>query len=419
MRVGLAQVQGLGHHAGHDPLPPTTMRPEHSLPERVASRRRFIRLLGGGSVLAATAQLAGCGSTLPDTATAAWRTAADQHDLRRFMLAHGLLAPNPHNRQPWIADLREPDRIHLICDGDRLLPQTDPFGRQILIGCGAFIELAVLAAAERGVAVSVQAFPGGAPAAQTLPGGCRVATLVLGAPGSARADPLFAQITRRHSAKTAYAEGRPLPDNLVQRWMETARAHGLQAGVVSAPAQVQALRRLTRQGYEIECGLDRTWLESAHLMRIGPSEINRHRDGIALNSGPVRALHLLGVFDPLQVPQRGGSDWQRVMDRWMPFETGSGFLWLASPDRERPSQLAAGRAHVRQHLQATAAGVDLHPLSQVLQEFAEMHEPHTAVHRQLGVAMEHGAVQMLSRVGQALQAAAATPRRELGTLLRT
>ncbi|NDB21363.1 MAG: hypothetical protein EB020_10875, partial [Proteobacteria bacterium] len=27
--------------------------------------------------------------------------------------------------------------IHLICDGERLLPETDPFGRQILIGCGA------------------------------------------------------------------------------------------------------------------------------------------------------------------------------------------------------------------------------------------------------------------------------------------
>ena len=41
-----------------------------------------------------------------------------QTDARRFTLAHALLAPNPHNRQPWIADLREPGRLHLVCDGE-------------------------------------------------------------------------------------------------------------------------------------------------------------------------------------------------------------------------------------------------------------------------------------------------------------
>ena len=94
-------------------------------------------------------------------------------------LAHALLAPNPHKRQPWLADLRHEDEITLVLDKDRLLPETDPFGRQIWVGCGAFVELAVIAAAERGMRVDVQAFPEGEPAANQLPGGMAVARLVL------------------------------------------------------------------------------------------------------------------------------------------------------------------------------------------------------------------------------------------------
>ena len=66
-------------------------------------------------------------------------------------------------------DQREAGKIHLLCDGERLLPETDPFGRQILIGCGAFLELAVIAAAQRGLAVQVDLFPEGPPAANALP----------------------------------------------------------------------------------------------------------------------------------------------------------------------------------------------------------------------------------------------------------
>lgn len=144
--------------------------------------RSFIRLMGGGMVLAAGGTVA---ATMPDAATQPWRHPGAHADTRRFMLAHALLAPNPHNRQPWIADLRESGVIHLMCDGQQLLPETDPHGRQILIGCGAFLELAVIAGAQQGIKVDAKPLPDGAPTATALPGGTRMATLTLGAPGSA------------------------------------------------------------------------------------------------------------------------------------------------------------------------------------------------------------------------------------------
>ena len=383
------------------------------------ARRQFIRLAGGGAILATAGGLAGCSSAMPEAAVQAWRDpGAVQADVRRFMLAHALLAPNPHNRQPWIADLREAGKIHLLCDGERLLPETDPFGRQILIGCGAFLELAVIAAAQRGLGVQVDLFPEGAPAANKLPAGTRVATLTLGADGSAKPDPLFAQIARRHTRKTAYDSSRALPDTLPAAWTATAQAFGLRAGLVTGEAAIAPLRKITREAFEIETTTAKTWLESARLIRIGPEAIAKHRDGISLNDPFVRLVHTVGMFDPMKVPAPGSSDFKRVMDRWVPFETGSGYLWLAGADNARATQVAAGRAYVRQHLQATASGVDMHPLSQALQEFPEMRGPYAAVHKLLGVDPGSGAVQMFARVGFATKPTGPTPRRDLASMVR-
>lgn len=390
----------------------------HRAALRSPQRRQWLRLAGGGMVLAAGGASVGCASSMPEVATQAWRVASAQTDPRRFMLAHALLAPNPHNRQPWIADLREPGLIHLVCDGTRLLPETDPHGRQILIGCGAFLELAVIAGAQQGLSIDVRLLPDGAPPGNALPKGVRVATLALGAPGSATPDALYPQIVRRHTAKASYDSTRALPPGLAETWQATARSFGLNAGVIAGEAAMAPIRRITREAYEIEAVTPATWLESARLMRIGPQAIATHRDGISMNSPFIRTLHTVGLFDPMEVPQRGQSSLTRVMDHWAASETGSGYLWLGSTGNERATQIAAGRAYVRMHLQATARGVDMHPLSQALQEFPEMRAPYAAIHRAVGLEPGPSTLQMLARVGYATEPAGPSPRRDLGTLVR-
>ena len=106
-------------------------------------------------------------------------------------------------------------------------------------------------------------------------------------------DPLHAQITRRHTNKTAYAEGRPLPAPLLADWARTAAQHGLRSGVVTAAEELQRIRRITREAYETECVTPRTWIESAELMRIGPAAIERHRDGISIAGAMPRLMQLI------------------------------------------------------------------------------------------------------------------------------
>lgn len=379
-------------------------------------RRRVIGLLGGGLVLATTG-LTACSSEFPAASVQAWQPPAEGADVRRFMLAHALLAPNPHNRQPWLADLRREGEITLVCDKDRLLPETDPFGRQILIGCGAFIELAAMAATERGYRVQIEPFPDGEPGAQDLPGGRAVARLKLQADPSMPRDPLFAQIRRRHTHKGVYDNLRQVPAPLWRQMQTMTQEHGVLDGAITDAARIGQIRQVARASFETEMSTARTWLESAHLLRIGPQEIARHRDGISLMGMLPRTMSAIGLFDRFEVPVRGSSNFKRVTERFLAEETGSGYFWIATQGNSRRDQLACGRAYVRAQLAATAAGVSLHPQSQALQEFAEVRPQFDAMHRLLGFDPARHRLQMLARVGYADSAAQATPRRELEQLI--
>ena len=392
--------------------------PNHLDSTSLKNRRSFIKLLGGGVVLAALPSLSGCSSAIPSAAVEAWNSAPPQGDARRYMLAHALLAPNPHNRQPWIAELTRPNEITLLCDENRLLPETDPFGRQILIGCGAFIELAVIAGAQLGYRVEVQAFPNGAPDLRSLPRGSTVARLVLTQDAAIKPDPLFAQIRRRHTNKSVYDSAKTIPSAQWQSLLAPAQALGLKAGAINERATIDQVRGITRSSYEVEMLTPRTYLESAHLMRIGGSEIAQHRDGISIASPMVNALSTFGLFNRFEVPKTGSSNYGKIMERWLPFETGSGYLWIAASAQSRAAQLNAGRAYVRCHLAATALGIDMHPLSQALQEFAEVRPQFAALHALLGLDPAQETLQMLARVGVGASAGEASPRRPIAGMIR-
>jgi hypothetical protein len=386
------------------------------------SRRSFIRLAGGGVVVAAASvSLQACASSsYPAITVQAWQPADPKLEIRRWMLAHALLAPNPHNRQPWIADLERDGEMTLICDGERLLPETDPFGRQILVGCGAFIELAVLAAAERGFSVAVEAFPAGEPALTQLPKGAVVAKLTVKQDASIKPDPLFAFILKRHTNKGAYDMQRPVSEanwKLLQASVGNTVSAGLRTGVVNDVAAMQKVRVITRESYEIETTTANTHIESAKLFRIGPDEIATHRDGISITGLMPRILVATGLFDRMAVPKKGDSNYQRMMDRWQAFETGSGYFWLASNGNTRKQQVAAGRAYVRTHLAATSVGIDMHPLSQALQEFKEVQKSYVDMHKLLGFDPSSTTVQMLARVGYGVKPSEATPRRDVKTMV--
>lgn len=362
------------------------------------SRRAFILLAGGGAVAAVTA-LTAFPPGLPDPAAPWADPGHGEADPRRRALAHALLAPNPHNRQPWRADLSDPGIITLRLHPDRLLPATDPFGRQILIGCGAFLELLDMAARAGGHATQISLFPAGEPGA-TL-GGDTIARIAF-TPAPPAIDPLFRHALARRTNRLPYYPARPPAAADLSAVAAAGRVPGvIDAAFTADPARVAALRALVWRGWTREQATPAALRESVDVMRIGDRAIAADPDGISMG-GPL--MNLLGatglisraaLLDPASSANaQGAALWQAMAD------SAPAFMWQISADNSRAAQIAAGRAYLRLALAATARGLAIHPWSMGLQEYPEMAGIYRETQALLG-ATPAAPVQMLVRIGHA------------------
>ncbi len=364
-------------------------------------RRAFIRLVGGGVIVAAGVSSAGCSSQVPPDAVAAWHGPGAEPDLRRWVLAHAILAPHSHNLQSWLVDLRTPGEIVLRVDRERLLPETDPFSRQIVMSQGTFLELLDLAARERGHRAEIELFPEGAFGPEAVDDRPVARVRLVSDPAVAK-DPLFAQILRRHTNRNAYDPARPVPAAAWAAMAEAVQPHPIRFGFVG-PDDMAAIgrhRAIASEAWRIELVTPRTMLESYRWLRIGAREIAEHRDGISITSPMLVAIDRLGLFDRTKPP---APDDRAVTSQLRDFDakiaTTVGFLWMTSDDNERVTQIAAGRAYARVQLAATAHGVAMHPLQQALQEYPEQAQPHAQIHALVGAERPAQTVQMWARVG--------------------
>jgi hypothetical protein len=398
-----------------------------SRPPADGARRRFIRLAGGGALAAVAAGgLAGCSDAFPPEALEAWRGPAQEMDLRRWAVAHAILAPNSHNRQPWLVDLREPDTILLHVDRERLLPMTDPWFRQIMVSQGTFLEALVLALAERGQQARVELFPQGEFGPRSVDARA-VARVTWTAPETGTGkDPLFAFLLRRHTAKVDYDTSRPVLAQTLQA-LETGLVDpGVRFGATIDAARVEALRTLCWESARVELLTPRTVMESVRLTRVGPQEIARHRDGISVNQWLPRIANAVGAFDRSNPPAEGSAAYKQMMGRFEGHSrTAIGFVWLSTPTERhagagtlRSAEVQAGRAYMRLQLRATALGLQMHPMSQAPQEFPEMRPWYERLHQLLlGKPAQQETVQMFCRIGYCT-GQQHTPRRTLDSFLQ-
>lgn len=262
----------------------------------MASRRRFLKIMGSTAIIAAAGAGGFAVTRTPTDAVAPWKRAGgpEYAEPRMRALSYAVLAPNPHNRQPWQVDLSEPDVATLYCDLDRLLPETDPFERQIVIGLGCFLELARMAAAEDGRALTVEPFPDGAPDQNldTRP----IARMRLGAAGSATPDPLFAQVLVRRSLKEPFDTSKPVSESSLSA-IAAVVPENVKVAFTTDPTRREELRELSWAAHKLEVLTHRTNMESVDLMRIGKAEINANPDGIDIGgSAFLDAAALAGII---------------------------------------------------------------------------------------------------------------------------
>jgi hypothetical protein len=363
--------------------------------ENRMKRRHVLSLIGGGTIMAAAAATGLVASRSMRTALAPWRMPGARYsDPRKRALSWAILAPNPHNRQPWLIDLSTPDQATLFVDTQRMLPHTDPFNRQITVGLGCFIELARIAAAQDGIAMTADLFPEGSDAAAL---GARPVA-ILRFDGAAQADPLFEFVLDRRSVKEPYDVSRDVARSTLDAVLAAA-AQTRVAGSVS-PASIAALRAITHDALRIEIETPRTYQESVDLFRVGAKQVDANPDGIDFTGPAFELLGAAGMMDRETLLDTSSASYREGLKSvFANTDTAMGHLWLATPSNGREDQIAAGRDWLRLNLAATAQGLAMQPLSQALQEYAEMAAIFDQIHTRL--APEGGTVQMLARIGYA------------------
>ncbi|MFZ4120915.1 MAG: Acg family FMN-binding oxidoreductase [Caulobacterales bacterium] len=374
------------------------------------SRRHVLALLSASPFLAAGA----CAPVDQADYAAAWRApGAGEADPRRFALAHAILAPNPHNRQPWLVALEGESEISFWPDLTRLLPATDPDNRQITVGCGAFLELLDLAAREKGYRADITLWPDGEPGLALNAG--RVAHIRLVRDAGVAKDALFGAIVRRRTNREPF-EVKRIPDTALLE-ATISSAIGMQTGFAVAPDRVAALRDIVWRGWVREAATPAAMGESADLTRIGRAEIARYRDGISLEGPFIEVMKATGLLtreallDPNSIASKQGAEiWHKMA------ETAPSFIWLKGADNSRVTQIAAGRAYARMNLTATSVGLAMHPWSMALQEYPEMADLYAEQQSMLG-GVANAPVQMLARIGYARDVDPA-PRRGLDEHLK-
>ena len=328
----------------------------------------------------------------PQTAFAPWDLdPVPPVDVRLDAFRYAILAPNPHNRQPWMIEMIGEDEAIVTTDLSRDLPITDPYDRQITIGFGTFLEIARIAAAERGVDMQIEPFPDGedATSLDLRP----VAHLQFVNDQSTARDPLFEQIVHRRSNKEEYDLTREISGADLSQITSSGGSY------TSDLALVGELREEIVSGIETELLTHEANMESVELMRIGHKEVDANPDGIELHGPMIEAGKLAGIVSREELADPNSSGFQQGIEMLRrTYGSIPALVWITTNGNTRRDQLEAGRQYVRANLEATALGIGMHPMSQSLQEYAEVQPMYQRVHELLGASTGER-VQMLSRVG--------------------
>jgi hypothetical protein len=364
--------------------------------------RRAILITAG-----AAAVVAGAGATgfayAPGLgrARSPWSRAGESlGDPRLDALAFAILAPNPHNMQPWRFELIGEDAVDVTCDLARRLPETDPPDRQITIGFGAMLELLRMSALEKGYVVEIAPFPDGEP--QPRLDERRIARATFRQAGATAPDPLFAYALERRTTRAPFDQDRPVSADTLATVTTAGAAPGvLEIGGAVAAEAVARIKDIASRAWAIEWSTEATRRESIAVIRISNREIDASPDGLSLGGTGMGLLQMAGLVSREAMDEPGSPSYQIGLDDYeAAIRTSMGFAWVLARANTRASQIAAGRAWVRMNLAARSIGLAIHPLSQALQEFPEMAEPYAAIHAELG-ADSGGVVQMLGRLGYA------------------
>lgn len=328
-------------------------------------------------------------------------------------LRYGITAPSAHNTQPWRIELMSDTEAQVFFDPDRLLPATDPQGRQVHISHGTLLEMTAIGATHLGYRAEIELLPKGEMNLAEY-GTKPTAHLSLLADSHVNEDPLFSQLSLRRSSRLPHTP-QPISDDERVAITTAASRPGVEPGWIPAQRMDEAID-LAIQGMAIEVRGHDTYEESNQWYRFSDAEIAAKGDGLNANTAGMTGLPLLAT----RTITRPGN-WHMWFNR-APFlnafaktvRSTQALFTLVTPTNTMADWITTGRSYVRAQLTAGGYNLRFHPISQTLQEFPEMDQLREGMGAVVNVTPP-ATLQMLVRVGHT-QTPALSPRRDLQTI---
>lgn len=382
-------------------------------------RRNFIRVVGLGVATATlSSTLSGC-SAETNQVDYGWNGPSEsESDIRLKLLAYAILAPNPHNKQPWLVKFISNGNLALYVDQTRLLPETDPIARQIHIGQGCFLENLSIAASHYGYQVNIEYFPEGEYSNREI-SYKPVAYIKLIKDSTVQEDPLYKQLLIRQSNKREYDNSLLTKEQKLQL-NNLPLAFNNHLTIADNDQDKHYLQQLLTEAMRIEGESKKRDLETIKMFRFNDQEVQQYRDGFGLAHAGVSGIKKLFVetflLDRASTEKDSTNFSKQSVDiTRSAAQSTSTFALLVSNGNTRLDQVKAGRDYCRLNLTTTSMGLAQHPMSQVLQEYDDMSALQSEFRHYFSIDEKH-TVQMLIRLGKA-EKTLHTPRRLVTDLL--
>lgn len=366
-------------------------------------RRNFMKVMGVGTVSLGV-PIAILKSIEDDISIEQPEKYITRHDdIRLRVISYGLLAPNPHNKQPWKIKLIGKHTFELFVDHTRLLKETDPFFRQIHIGQGTFLENIKISASYFGYKPNIKYFPQGQYSndkIQELP----IAEITLEKTFEKINVDLFHYITKRQSNKSVF-EKVAIKQNVLEQFKNSITENGIGFGSTNDTNDLESLSLLMEKAMTTEVGDYKRDMETVKMFRFNDDEAKLYLDGFGVSQSGKTGITKFIVerfFLDRKATEKDPTSFgeQAVSLTKDQAHSASAYCWILSDSNERIDQVKCGEAYNRMNLIATQLGLAMHPMSQVLQEYKDMNELQQEFLKYLKIP-NGKTVQMLFRLGRA------------------
>lgn len=343
-------------------------------------------------------------------------------DPRIRLVAHGLLAANGHNMQPWKIRLDKDNSnvFYLYADSDCLTKEVDPFARQMMITQGTFLEYVAIAGDKLGYKTTVKLFPEGDYDEQKLSESMKTKPIAKVTLTETKPiiNPLYDYMFLPDTNRAAY-QANQLTSEQINHLQIINASEDMVIKIYQGKDDVDKLGNYIIKGAIIEAGVNRVMNETANIFRSNEYQKNKYRYGFSVEgqgiSGVMRhIMQGLVTIIPSINSGKASSD-LFIKSTRTSVENTSAYAMIITDDNSRSSQVRSGMLYSRLVLTAHSLGIVMQPLSQVLEEYPEMEELYSNIHHDY--ASGGGTIQMLVRMGKPTKEVPQSMRRDVMDLV--